>query len=205
MKKGILMVVSGPSGVGKDAVRIKLLERCPGLYSSVSATTRTKRPGEKNGIDYIFLTAEEFLCMVEEGEFLEHTEYNGNSYGTPISFVREQLDKGKDILLKIEVKGALEVKKAFPEALLVFMIPPTMEELWRRLVNRGTGNREECANRFKLAYEEMSYADQYDYVVVNDELEDTIDAIRAIYMAYGFRCDRNIDLCRNLLKEDVRI
>ena len=202
-RKGMLMVLSGPSGVGKDAVRVEFLRECATIESSVSATTRAKRPGEVDGVDYIFLTQEAFGGMIEEGKFLEHTLYNGNYYGTPRPFVEDQLCSGRDVLLKIEVQGALNVKKFFPEAILVFMVPPTMETLWQRLVGRGTGTHEDCVNRFKLAYREMCYADQYDYVVVNDKLPDTIRDLCAIYKAECCRRERNIALCNQLMTEEV--
>lgn len=202
-QKGMLMVVSGPSGVGKDAVRIRLLERCPTLKSSVSATTRAIRPGELDGVDYHFLAPGQFEEMIARGEFLEHTLYNGNHYGTPRRFVFEQLAAGQDVLLKIEVQGALKVREFFPEAVLIFMVPPTMQELWRRIEGRNSGTYPDRVNRFHRAYEELMYAPQYDYIVVNDNLDPCVEDIRTIYMAEGLKKARNGNLWENLAKEVV--
>lgn len=202
-RKGILMVLSGPSGVGKDAVRVEFLKKCAGIDSSVSATSRAMRPGEVDGVDYIFLTREAFRSMIEEGNFLEYTEYNGNFYGTPRPFVEEQLRAGKDVLLKIEVEGALNVKKHFPDAVLVFLVPPSMETLWDRLVGRGTDDRASCENRFRQAYREMACAENYDYIVVNDDLEAAIDDLCSVYRAECCRRERNDALYTQLMTEEV--
>ncbi len=202
-KKGLLMVLSGPSGVGKDAVRLDFLKECPTITSSVSATTRPIRPGEIDGVDYFFMSQPEFEAMVERDEFLEYTLYNQKSYGTPRQFVYDQLMAGKDVLLKIDVKGALNVKKYFPDAVLVFLAPPSMKELWRRIVGRNSGTHEDRVNRFHLAYSELDYSGQYDYVVVNDWLSDTVDHLASIYTAEKMRQRFNGDFCENLKKECI--
>lgn len=202
-RKGIVLVLSGPSGVGKDAVRERFREVCPQVRHSVSATTRPMRPGETHGVDYFFLTPAGFEEMIRRGEFLEHTLYNGNHYGTPAPFIRQMLDKGQDVLLKIEVQGALNVKKFFPEAVLVFMVPPTMRELWQRMEGRHTDGYESRVARFQLAYRELGFADQYDYIIVNDCLDDTVDHVRAIYLAEKSRRSRAACLYETLTQEVV--
>ena len=188
--RGIVFVLSGPSGVGKDAVREPFMAVCPNLRQSISATTRAIREGERDGVDYHFLTREKFEAMIEAGEFLEYTLYNGNYYGTPAPYVNALLDEGQDVLLKIEVQGALNVKKFFPDAVLVFLLPPTMQVLWDRLTKRGTDDYEVCKGRFALAYQELGFAPQYDYVVTNGDLSETVDQVRAIYLAEKSRIAR---------------
>ena len=202
-RRGMLIILSGPSGVGKDSVRLKVLERNRELQPSVSATTREMRPGEKDGIDYFFITQDRFDEMIRENAFLEYVRYNNKSYGTPKHFVCEKLDSGIDVLLKIEVNGALNVKHAFPEAILIFLLPPSMQELWQRLTSRGTGSVEDSKNRFQTAYRELEYYDQYDYLVINDKLEDAIDRVSAIYTTEKMRCIYSADICENLKKETI--
>lgn len=202
-KRGLLMVLSGPSGVGKDAVRLDFLKECPTIHSSVSATTRPIRPGEIDGEDYFFLTQEKFDDMVRADEFLEYTLYNQKSYGTPRQFVYDQLESGQDVLLKIDVKGALNVKRYFPDAVLVFLAPPSMRELWRRIVGRNSGTHEDRVNRFHLAYSELDYAKDYDYIVVNDWLSETVSHLSSIYQAEKMRQRFSGDFCESLKKENI--
>lgn len=197
------MVLSGPSGVGKDAVRLDFLKQCPTIQSSVSATTRPIRPGEVDGEDYFFLTQDKFDEMVRADEFLEYTLYNQKSYGTPQQFVYNQLESGQDVLLKIDVKGALNVKRYFPDAMLVFLAPPSMKELWRRIVGRNSGTHEDRVNRFHLAYSELDYAKDYDYIVVNDWLSDTVSQLSSIYQAEKMRQRFSRDICEDLKKENI--
>ena len=197
------MVLSGPSGVGKDAVRLDFLKQCPTIQSSVSATTRPIRPGEVDGEDYFFLTQDKFDEMVRADEFLEYTLYNQKSYGTPQQFVYNQLESGQDVLLKIDVKGALNVKRYFPDAMLVFLAPPSMKELWRRIVGRNSGTHEDRVNRFHLAYSELDYAKDYDYIVVNDWLSDTVSQLSSIYQAEKMRQRFSCDICEDLKKENI--
>lgn len=202
-RKGMLLVLSGPSGVGKDAVRMEFMARSANVRQSISATTRPMRPGEVHGVDYFFLQQEEFDAMIERGEFLEYVRYNQKSYGTPMAFVREMMDKGTDVLLKIDVNGAVNVKKAFPEAVLIFLLPPSMQELWNRLVGRGTGTKEDNLNRFRLAYGELEYYKEYDYLVVNDVLNEAVDRVTAIYNAEQMRREYSAEFCENLKKEHI--
>ena len=177
--KGILMVVSGPSGVGKGTLVKTLVKRRADVVESVSCTTRAPREGEVHGREYYFLSKAEFQKRIEEGDFLEYDEHFGNFYGTPKSFVKEQL-ANKSVILEIDVVGALNAKKAFPESVLVMIAPPSVEELKRRLVGRGTETEEEIARRLSRLEYELSHKEQYDKVVVNDDLERAIQELENI-------------------------
>jgi len=176
--KGMLVIISGPSGSGKGTV-VKNLD----YALSISVTTRKKRGTEQHGVDYFFCTEEEFVQMRENNELLEHAVYVGQYYGTPRRYVEDQIDKGDVVILEIEVNGALQVKEKFPEAVLIFLIPPTINELARRLAFRNTEDPLEIEDRMNRALEEIELIDQYDYLVVNDELSVTISEIDAIIHA----------------------
>ena len=178
--KGMLVVLSGPSGSGKDTVLEKLKESAFSFDKTISATTRAMRDGEKDGVDYYFIDKNTFEQRIKNQEFLEYTIYNDNYYGTPKSEVERHIDKGGCILLKIEVEGAGNVRKAMPEALSIFIIPPSMEELERRLRGRGTETEESFQKRFKTAKDELSRANEYDYVVINDVLDDAVATVMNI-------------------------
>jgi len=183
VNRGLLIVISGPSGVGKDTIIQRLLELDSNLKYSVSCTTRRPRAGEVDGENYTFLTREKFEQMVEEGAFLEHAIYNGNLYGTLRERVERARSEGRDIVLKIEVKGAEQVREREPAGLFVFVVAPSLEELERRQKLRNSETAKDMASRRKIAEREMTYAQHYDHVVVNDELERTVreivDIIRA--------------------------
>ena len=168
--QGKLIVVSGPSGVGKGTIVKTLVKRREDVVESVSCTTRAPRTGEMHGREYYFLSKEEFIRRIDENDFLEYDEHFGNFYGTPKSFVREML-KEKHVILEIDVVGALNAKKAFPESVLVMVVPPSVEELEKRLTGRGTETAEEIQNRMQRIEYELSQQDKYDYVLVNDDLE----------------------------------
>ena len=171
-KKGILAVVSGFSGAGKGTLMKELLNQHQDQYAlSISATTRKPREGEEHGREYFFLTVEEFQNMIAEDALIEHACYVGNYYGTPRSYVEEQMAAGRDVILEIEIQGALEVKKKFPDTLLLFVTPPSAEVLEERLRGRGTETEEVIRERLKRASQEAMYMDQYDYILVNDNLE----------------------------------
>ena len=170
-KEGILIVVSGFSGAGKGTIMKALLERYDNYALSISATTRNPRPGEEEGKAYFFKTTEEFEKMIAKDDLIEYAMYVGNYYGTPKAYVEEQLRAGKDVILEIEIQGALKVKEKFPNTLLLFVTPPSAEELRKRLEGRGTETQEVIDGRMKRAIEEAEYMDQYDYLVVNDELD----------------------------------
>lgn len=169
MNRGKLVVISGPSGSGKGTVLSKVLTD-DNIHYSVSATTRAPREGEKNGVHYFFITREEFQEKISSGEMLEYAEYCGNFYGTPKEAVVRELEKGKDVILEIETEGALKIKKAVPEALFIFISPPSEEELFRRLKGRGTEPEEVINKRLEVAKREMEKAEIYDFVVINDEV-----------------------------------
>ena len=170
-KEGILIVVSGFSGAGKGTIMKALLERYDNYALSISATTRDPRPGEEEGKAYFFKTTEEFEKMIAKDDLIEYAMYVGNYYGTPKAYVEEQMQAGKDVILEIEIQGALKIKEQFPESLLLFVTPPSAEELQKRLVGRGTETADVIAQRLARAYEESEGMDAYDYIVVNDDLD----------------------------------
>ena len=178
-KKGKLLVVSGPSGVGKGTIVKTLVSRRKDVVESVSCTTRAPRAGEVHGREYYFLTKEDFLRRVQENDFLEYDEHFGNFYGTPKSFVRETL-KEKSVILEIDVVGGLNAKKEFPDCLLVMIVPPSVEELKRRLIARNSETEEEIENRLSRLEYELSQKDKYDFVIVNDEIETAIQELEQI-------------------------
>lgn len=194
MSKGILFVVSAPAGCGKDTILEKALSGDINLTYSVSATTRAMRAGETDGVSYSFKTREEFEKMIENGELLEHTEYCGNYYGTPKRTVEEILNSGRNVVLKIEIEGAGNVKRMLPEAVLIFILPPSMQELSRRLHKRGTEDEETIAKRLKQAETEIARAYDYDYVIVNGDLDTAVNDFVSIIKAEGFKTDRNREL-----------
>lgn len=181
MEPGRLYVVSGPSGVGKGTVLARLKSSYPRIWGSVSATTRTPREGERDGIDYFFLDREEFEREVDEGGFLEWAEYAGNLYGTPLERVRERIEQGYDVILEIEVQGALQVKEKMPECRLVFIEPPSFEELENRLRSRGTEDEETITRRLKTAELELEKKMEYDIQLVNDDIDRAVSEL-ASYM-----------------------
>lgn len=192
-KQGILLIISGPSGSGKGTIVGQLCAK-DDFSLSVSATTRKPRENEVDGVHYFFHTKEEFEQMRDRKELLEWAEFCGNYYGTPRKYVTEQLMQGKNVILEIEVQGALQVKKIYPEGVLVFMVPPNLEELGRRLTNRGTEDKETINMRLRRALEEMELVDEYDYLVINDTIEQATEDILTIVDAEGMKCSRNTDI-----------
>ncbi len=186
----LLFVVSAPAGCGKDTILNELFKKTDAAGYAVSATTRAPREGEVDGVHYHFLTKEDFSMLIDSGEVLEYTEYCGNYYGTLRRSVDDLLSKGKDAVLKIEVEGALNIKKMFPEACLVFILPPSWEELERRLRERGTESEDVVVKRITQAKVEFEWADSYDYLVVNDKLEDAVDDLLAVFRAEKCRRER---------------
>ena len=182
-KKGKLIVISGPSGAGKSTIVSKAIEGRDDMCFSTSVTSRTARPGEVDGKDYFFIDRARFLQMIENNELLEHAEYVGNFYGTPRKFVEDKLAEGVSVFLDIEVQGARQVSRKMPEAIKIFIITPTLEELRRRLVRRGTDSPEAIENRLIRAREEYAEADFYDYIVVNDKIEVAAAELQAILTA----------------------
>ena len=198
MRKGLLVLVSGPSGTGKGTVCNLLREKHPELAYSISATTRQPRPGEVDGVNYYFYDKAKFEAMIEAGELLEWANVYGNYYGTPKQAVLDRLEAGEDILLEIDTQGALNVMEAMPEGLYVFLLPPSLEELEKRLRGRGTETDESIARRLGAAKEEIGRAVKYRYVVVNDTVEKAEETIANIIAAEHNRTDLNEDLLKAL-------
>ena len=199
-RKGLLLVVSGPAGVGKGTIDRVLLERNTNMRLSVSATTRAPRPGEIDGVHYFFISDDKFKEMAEKNEFLEYMHvFNLHYYGTPRSFVEEEIAMGHDVLLEIDVQGAMRVREAYPGAVLVFIAPPSMGKLNSRLVGRGTETPEVIERRFQTAFSELEYMKNYDYIVVNDVLDVAISHMEHIVDAEKCRSERNEELVNKLL------
>ncbi len=201
--KGLLIVLSGPSGVGKGTVR-KAIFQDPEVdfVYSISVTSREKRKGEVDGVDYFFKTREEFEEMIKNDELLEYTEYVGNYYGTPVDYVMKTLDSGRDVFLEIEVEGAKQVRKKFPDGLFIFLIPPSFHELENRIKRRGTETEELIQSRLAVAREELKMMSLYDYVVENDKVENAVEKIKAIVMAEHCRRTRVEKKLKKLLGVD---
>lgn len=180
MKQGLLIILSGFSGSGKGTIMKRLLEKYDNYALSVSATTRKPRPGEQEGVDYFYKTEEEFQQMIREDAFLEYACYVEHSYGTPAAYVDEQLSRGKDVILEIEIQGALKVKQKRPDTLLVFVAPPSAAELEKRLTGRGTETPDVIHSRMLRAQEEIKALPSYDYLLINDELEEAVDRLHAL-------------------------
>lgn len=195
--KGLLFVVSAPAGCGKDTILEQLFARTDTVGYSVSATTRAPREGETDGVHYHFKTREQFEQMIKDGEVLEYTEYCGNYYGTPKKGVEELTAQGKDVILKIEVEGAMNIKRLFPECCLVFILPPSLTELERRLRKRGTETEEKIIARTEQARREIDLAENYDYLIVNGELSAAVDDLLAVIRAEKLRRVR----CSELISE----
>ena len=201
-KRGVLLVISGPSGVGKGTIINKLFDMDENLYFSVSATTRQPRPGEINGVHYTFKTVEEFEHDIETGEMLEYAIFNGNYYGTPRSAIEQRLSEGKDVVLDIEIQGAKNVKKIMPESALVYLLPPDIEELKRRLIGRNTEDAETIAGRLHTAKSELKEAPElYDYFIVNDLVDNA--AIKIKDIIEGERCSKTAmqEVLKQILEE----
>lgn len=192
-ERGLLIVFSGPSGVGKGTVRAAIFESSQHQFDySVSMTTRQQRPGEVDGKDYFFTTREAFEEKIISGQMLEYAEYVGNYYGTPLEYVNQTLDQGKDVFLEIEVQGALQVKEKVPDGVFIFLTPPDLDELRGRLSGRGTDSLAVINERMEKAREEIKLMSEYDYAVVNDEVHLAVERVKKIVEAEHFRVDRVI-------------
>ncbi len=179
-KKGILLVISGFSGAGKGTIVNRLIEKYDEYALSISMTSRAPRPGDVEGVNYFFVSREEFEKTIAENGLLEYAQYCGNYYGTPRAFVEKKLSEGRNVILEIEIQGATNIKKAFPESLLIFVTPPSAEELERRLRSRGTETEEAIRGRLARAHEESVGMDTYDFIVINDDLEKCVDEVHGI-------------------------
>ena len=200
-QRGLLIVLSGPSGVGKGTVRKELFSQANTNYEySISMTTRNPREGEVDGVDYFFKSRAEFEELIEQGGLLEHAEFVGNYYGTPLAYVNETLDAGRDVFLEIEVQGAKQIREKAPDALFIFLAPPSLSELKSRLVGRGTETEDVIAKRIATAEEELEMMSLYDYVVENDEVANACDKINAIIKAEHCRRERVEKIYLSMLK-----
>ena len=199
MPKGFLLVISGPSAAGKGTICRKLLARNEDLIFSVSATTRKPRVGEKEGINYFFIDSLKFNNMIEHKEFLEYARVHNNYYGTPRDFVLDNVNKGKTVILEIDVKGALQVKKVYPEAVFIFLLPPSMEELKNRIEKRGTESKEDINIRLKNAFEELKFVEEYDYFVINDKVKNAVESVESIIKAEKLKVKRYNNIIEKIM------
>ncbi|WP_295148254.1 guanylate kinase [uncultured Peptoniphilus sp.] len=204
MDGGFLLVLSGPSGSGKGTVSESLMKNNDDIIFSTSVTTRTPRPGEVNGENYFFASREEFEKMVENDELLEHAFVHTNYYGTPKKFVFDEIDKGEIVLLEIDVQGALQIKKKYKEAVFIFLIPPTMDELRSRLVKRDTETEDEIETRYRNAFKELDFVGEYDYFVINDVIDNAVKDIETIIAAEKLRVKRHKNIKKEVQAEEER-
>ncbi len=200
-RKGILVVVSGFSGAGKGTIMKELIRRYDNYALSISATTRSPREGEQDGREYFFKTREEFEKMIAEDELIEHACYVDNYYGTPRAYVEEQLALGKDVILEIEIQGALQIRKRFPDTLLLFISPPDAETLKKRLIGRGTETMEVIESRLARAVEEAEGIENYDYFIVNDELDECVEHVHSLIQEEHRRVSRSMELINEIRTE----
>ena len=201
MSKGVLTVVSGFSGAGKGTVMKRLIQKYDDYALSISVTTRNPREGERDGIEYFFKTKEEVEAMIENDEFLEYARYVDNYYGTPRFYVEEMLAKGKNVILEIEIQGAMQIKAKNQEAVLVFVTPPSFEELRNRLIGRGTETADVIESRLKRASEEAEGMPSYDYILVNDQVEDCVDRLHQIILSERAKTQRNEEFINTIQQE----
>ena len=202
-RKGLLLVVSGPSGAGKGTICKGLLNKNDQIKLSVSATTRKPRNGEVHGVNYFFIEKEEFTKMIENGEFLEYAQIYDNFYGTPKAAIIECLEKGQDVILEIEMQGARQIKEVYPEGVFIFVLPPSLEELKSRIVGRGTETQEEIEKRFSCAFEEINQIVNYDYFIVNEDIEKSVSDVEAIICAEKNKVTRYKNNIIDKFKEEL--
>ncbi|MDO4633183.1 MAG: guanylate kinase [Eubacteriales bacterium] len=199
--KGILVVISGFAGTGKGTVIERLRKQYDNYELSVSATTRSPRPGEQEGVHYFYKTKEEFLHMIDQDELLEHKEYVGNYYGTPRAFVQSRLEEGKNVILEIEPQGAMDIKKKMPDTVMIFLAPPDAVTLRDRLAGRATEDAQKQKERLHRAAEESDMITSYDYIVVNDDLDQTVEEVHQVISAAHFRMGSNLEFVKKLQEE----
>ena len=202
-RQGNLIVVSGPSGAGKGTIIGKLFECYDDAWLSISMTSRAIRSNDIPGETYFFVCKQEFEDRIENNVFLEYAMYNGNYYGTPRDKINEKLNEGKDVILEIEIQGALKVKELVPDAIFIFILPPSMKELKRRLINRGTDSMDKILDRFQTAYKEINEVTKYNYVVINDEVDNAVEKVKSILLSERCRVDRIEEVYLNNIEEEL--
>lgn len=183
MKKGVLLVISGPSGVGKGTIASRLMKKYPDLKFSLSMTTREPRESEEEGVNYYFTDVENFEQMIEENKFIEYAKVHGNYYGTPKEMVEKSLKNGETILLDVDIQGALQVKRKYPKGIYIFILPPSMDELKNRIIKRGSETEKTFKTRYDNAFKEIDLAVAYDYFIINDKLDKAVDTLETILKA----------------------
>lgn len=202
-QQGNLIVVSGPSGAGKGTIISNLFENYDNAWLSISMTSRAIRSNDVPNETYFFVSKEEFEDRIENNVFLEYAMYNGNYYGTPRDKINEKLSEGKDVILEIEIQGALKVKELVPDAIFIFILPPSLKELKRRLVNRGTDSMDKILDRFKTAYKEINEVSKYNYVVINDDIDKAVEKVKSILLSERCRVDRIEEVYLNNMEEEL--
>lgn len=201
MNRGLLFVISGPSGAGKGTICSAYLKEAQNTWLSVSATTRSPRVGETEGNSYFFLSRDEFTEKLQQGDFLEYADVYGNFYGTPKSSVEEKLEKGYDVILEIDIQGAMKVQENTKEGIFIFILPPSMEELKQRIIKRGSETPESLIRRFESAFDEINYISKYNYAVINTTVEEALGNVRAIVQAEKCRVDRVVSKVKEMQGE----
>ena len=202
-EKGNLVVISGPSGSGKGTIIKKLKDINNNFWLSISMTSRDIRSNDIPGETYFFVSREEFLDRISKNVFLEYAEYNGNYYGTPKDMILDKLNEGLDVILEIEIQGALKIKELVPDAIFIFILPPSMSELRKRLVNRGTDSKDKILSRFKMAYQEINEVTKYNYVVINDDIDKAVNKVNSILISERCRVDRIEEVYLNNMEEEL--
>jgi guanylate kinase len=202
-EKGNLIVISGPSGAGKDSIVNNLKKYYKNYWLSVSMTTRPMRPGDIEGVSYYFINKDEFDSRINDNKFLEYAQYNGYYYGTPKDKILDKLNKGIDVILVIEIQGAIKIQKLLPETIFIFILPPSMKELKRRLIERNTEDKDKIIKRFTRAYQEINELTKYNYVVINDDLDEATKKVSAILNSERCRVDRIEEVYLNNMEEEI--